>query len=201
MAIMQDLICYWYAFWDGVAAWHWTPGWGNLFTVIAAVAAILVGASINLLTLRSANQKFEQGRVDARNVQLMEEIGGLLSASGERGSQQAVYVQRLMEIVRGLLPNQPPVILDPLRWRARSALSETISDTFTRIGTHLIAINLLTDNPRIIEQTAVIQAEEFEQKKYLESLIEKIGTQPTPVQDQMSVRLEAERFERLGRVS
>ena len=198
---MQDLICYWYAFWDGVAAWHWTPGWGNLFTVIAAVAAILVGASINLLTLRSANQKFEQGRVDARNVQLMEEIGGLLSASGERGSQQAVYVQRLMEIVRGLLPNQPPVILDPLRWRARSALSETISDTFTRIGTHLIAINLLTDNPRIIEQTAVIQAEEFEQKKYLESLIEKIGTQPTPVQDQMSVRLEAERFERLGRVS
>ena len=106
--MLDEITCVWSTFWDGVTGWY-TPGWGNLFTVAVAATAIGVSAWYNRRTLRNANEinqrtldntneKFHQGRVDARNDKLRAEIAGLLDALSERKSQWAVFTHRRSEL-------------------------------------------------------------------------------------------------------
>src|SRR6201997_2773117 len=80
------------------AAWHYTLGWGNLFTVTVAVFAIVASVTVNVITLRRNASHFEQGRIDARNDKLRAEVIDLISALSERQSQVAIVVQRIRQL-------------------------------------------------------------------------------------------------------
>jgi hypothetical protein len=143
-------------FWHDVTGWY-TPGWGNLFTVGIAAAAIAVNAWYNRRTLRSANEKFEQnrndanekfrqGRVDARNDKLRAEIADFLEAISERKSRWSAFTQRIVEL-------DPQAASNPTQFglSLRAAWYELLSDSYTRIGIHSLAIEILTDDPGIID--------------------------------------------------
>ena len=49
------------------AAWHYTGGWGNLFTVTVALIAITASVVVSVITLRRNTSHFEQSRIDTRN--------------------------------------------------------------------------------------------------------------------------------------
>ena len=70
---MPEIICEWSAFWH-------VAGWGNLFTVAVAIIAIGLIAWFDLRTLRSADEKFHQGRIDARNDNPRGDIAAFMDA-------------------------------------------------------------------------------------------------------------------------
>jgi hypothetical protein len=153
---MPEIICEWSAFWRVVTGW-WTPGWGNLFTVAVAIIAIGVSAWFNLRTLRSADKKFQQGRIDARNDKLRGDIAAFMDAVGERASQLDVFTHRINELVKAYLPDNPPGALAQFQQSSKAVLSETLSDAYRRTATHTFAINILTDDPGILDHVNRIQ--------------------------------------------
>ena len=62
------------------SAWQYTVGWGNAFTVVVAVVAIISSVVVSVITLRRNTSHFEQSRLDARNDKLREEVIDLISA-------------------------------------------------------------------------------------------------------------------------
>ena len=100
---------------DNIAAWHYSEGWGNLFTVTVASIAIVASVVVSRITLRrnaaqfkqgqlDKRNEFEQGRVDKRNDKLREEVIDLISALSERSSQGEIVNQRIRKLERTDLP-------------------------------------------------------------------------------------------------
>jgi hypothetical protein len=85
--------------------WHYTLGWGNLFTVIVASIAIIASVTVSVITLRRNASQFEQGRIDARNDKLRAEVIDLISALSQRGRRTHRASWRLP-----LPPAKPPSI-------------------------------------------------------------------------------------------
>jgi uncharacterized membrane protein YcjF (UPF0283 family) len=86
VAFVVVLIANIVVWWDWITGW-WTQGWGNLFTVTAALLAVGVGAWTNLRNFRLA-------REDGRNDRLREEVAALLSATGRWNAQQEMMRKR-----------------------------------------------------------------------------------------------------------
>lgn len=186
--MLDQITCVSSTFWDGVTGWY-TPGWGNLFTVTLAAAAIGVNAWYNRRTLRNANeinqrtldnanqifnqgrvdanQKFVQARIDARNDKLRAEIAEFLDAVSERRSQWAVFTHRRSELTGQSL---------------RAAWSELLSDSYTRIGTHSLTIEILTDDPGIVDPVRRIVQICGLERQTVDTALEAMSS-PTPPAD------------------
>jgi hypothetical protein len=176
----DDIVCAWSAFWDGVIDWKWTPGWGNLLTVTVAIAAIGVSAWYNRRTLRSTNEKFIQGRVDARNDKLRVEIAGLLDAISERTSKWTVAAHRTSELTPQPLTELSGQSLRAAGQSLKAAWSELLSGSYTRIGTHALAVEILTDDPGIIAPVRRILEQGGAERQLLDTVLELLGSLTTP---------------------
>lgn len=202
ISLIPVVVCYlltraWSAVWDWVMAWHWTPGWGNLSTVLVAVAAIVVSAWYNRRTLRNANTifnqgridanaMFNQGRIDARNAEFREEIAGLMSASGESKYQQIVFLKKFRESTSEL-DDKTPEQRDALMRTLKADFSEVLGDAYNRIGVHMISAKLLllNDDQTILGHLKEIEDLSDAQQEYIDSLIESVSLgDPSTVMDE-----------------
>jgi hypothetical protein len=75
---------------DAFAEWHYTEGWGNLFTVTVASIAIITSVVVSAITLRRNAWQFEQSRLYARNDKLRAEIAAFSNALGERAALKEI---------------------------------------------------------------------------------------------------------------
>lgn len=190
----------WAAVWDWLMAWQWTQGWGNLFTVLVAVAAIAVSAWYNRRTLRNANAMFNQGRTDACKTKLREEIAGLMSASGEARYQQEVFLRNFRKSTRDL-DSKTDQKRDELMWSLKADFSKLLGDPYNRFGVHMISAKLLLlrDDQTVTDHFKVIQDLTNAQQKYIDSLIDSVrSADPTAVMNEDEERernelLEAEK--------
>lgn len=165
---------WWSSFWDAVTGW-WTPGWGNLFTVLVAVAAIVVSAWYNRRTLRNANAMFNRGRIDARNTEFRKEIAGLMSASGESKYQQIVFLKKFRKSTSDLGAKNPQQ-RDALMRSLKADFSEVVCDAYNRFGVHMISAKLLllNDDQTITGHLGTIQTLTNAQQEYIDSLIDAV---------------------------
>lgn len=189
----------WSTFWDSVTGW-WTPGWGNLFTVLVAVAAM----AVSVRALKNANKVFNQGRIDARNTKLREEIAGLMSASGEAKYQQDVFVRNFRKST-GDLSSKTGEKRDALMWSLKADFSKVLGDAYNRFGVHMISAKLLllNDDTTITNHFKKIQDSTNSQQKYIDSLIDAVKSgDPSALMNEDQERkrnalLEAEKGELL----
>jgi hypothetical protein len=166
--------------------WHYTAGWGTLATLIVAILALIssmlfntVAAVFTVVTLRRTAAQFRQGRLDARNDKLRQEIAAYNAAAGERQSQLDIYLHRVGELVRALPAVRTPAKLEQFRQDLKAAFSETVSDVYRRTGAHSFAINILTDDPGILDHVNSIQGGFAEERVELEHVLSGSG-QPSP---------------------
>lgn len=138
---------------DGFAEWHYTEGWGNLFTVTVASIAIISSVVVSVITLRRNARQFEQNRSDARNDKLRAEIAALLSTLGERRSRQTVYVKRVNESVSAA----GATALGHFSQNLRAIFAESISPVYEQAMGHTFAIMLLTEDPSLVDSLMRIQ--------------------------------------------
>lgn len=137
----------WVLIWDWITGW-WSPGWGNLFTVVVALAAVGVSAWFNRKTLANAQHQFAETRKDARTDKLRTEIIAYVAALGERLTQRRKIVRVLDEWTREL--GQVDVAdLPRVQKNAEAIVAEHTSDVYRRINGHAFAIQMLTDDPEI----------------------------------------------------
>ncbi|ASW91972.1 hypothetical protein [Mycobacterium marseillense] len=148
---MEEIFCACDAFLEGVIDWEWTPGWGNLFTVLVAAAAIGVSAWYNRRTLRSTDEKFVQGRIDARTDKLRQAVAGLVSDIEEFKQQSQVFWTRIVLLARSAPPNAEPDRDSWFRLRAPAIRAETVAGVQHSLLTHAQMVLMLTNDVRIIE--------------------------------------------------
>jgi hypothetical protein len=160
--------------------WYWTQGWGNLFTVVVAVAAIAVSAWYNRRTLRNANAIFDQGRIDARNDKLRAEIAGLMGASGDTRVRQDMFLHRLGKSSRDPR-NQSMQARERLQESLKADFSEVLGDAYNRIGVHMISAKLLllNDDQTIRDHIDRIGELSRQQQEFIHTLIDSVK-QPGP---------------------
>jgi len=125
------------------AAWHYTLGWGNLFTVTVAVFAIVASVTVNVITLRRNASHFEQGRIDARNDKLRAEVIDMISALSERRSQVAIVVQRIRQLEN--------VDRQTIHQNIDAMFSENLWDAYRRATSHAFAALALTEDKEAAE--------------------------------------------------
>ena len=120
------------------AAWHYTMGWGNLFTVTVAVIAIVASVTVNVITLRRNAGHFEQGRIDTRNDKLRAEVIDLISALSERRSQVEMVVQRIRR-----LDNIDRRVINH---NIEATFTDDLWDSYRRTTSHAFAVLALTED-------------------------------------------------------
>lgn len=159
--------------WEHLTGW-WTPGWGNLFTVGVAAAALVVSARHNRRTLQRAEQQFKQNRLDARTDKLRNAIAELLLALGDRTPMEMLYKVKLEEARQTTGSSKPSIQLH------QSIIEETIGGVYNRISMHSFAIRMLTNNAKI---TAPVHRIEQSVARRLEVIRDAagLGTKGTPV--------------------
>ncbi|UXA05707.1 hypothetical protein KXD96_22805 [Mycobacterium sp. SMC-2] len=180
----DDVMCAWSTLWDGVIDWQWTPGWGNLFTVMVAVAAIAVSAWYNRRTLRGANEKFVQGRIDARNDKLRAELAAYLSDLDECRLQSRKLGKFMRELIDApyqlsqaeAQPWQQNAQLvaekfEQYREQSEAAYLETVWDVYRRLAVRDFTLMMLTSDKGILEPTHEIYKLIEEDRRDFESLI------------------------------
>jgi hypothetical protein len=97
----------WRVVWHWATGW-WTPGWGNLFTVVIAGAAVVAAIVNNRMTLSTtvanfkraqdaASKQFTEARKDARTEKLRAEIAALVTAIDEQSSIESKLQSGVME--------------------------------------------------------------------------------------------------------
>src|SRR5262249_48055912 len=130
------------------AAWHYTLGWGNLFTVAVALVAIMASVVVSVITLRRNTRHFEQGRIDARNDKLREEVIDLISALSQRASQVEIVLQRIKHLEY--------VDRQAIHQNFEAMFSEDFWDFYRRATSHAFAVLALTEDRQAAEAIGVI---------------------------------------------
>ena len=120
-----------------IPEWHYTPGWGNLFTVTVATAAIIASVIVSRITLKRNAAQFEQSRLDTRNDKLRAEIAALLSTLGERRDRRTVFVKRISDAAHDLRdqsadPVAQAAALERFAIEARVVFAEQISPVYEK---------------------------------------------------------------------
>ena len=130
------------------AAWHYTVGWGNLFTVTVALVAIIASVAVSVITLRRNNSHFEQSRIDARNDKLRAEVIDLVSALSQRSSQVEVVVQRIRQLEN--------VDRQTIHENFKAMFSEDIWEGYRRATAHAFAVLALTEDKEAADAIGLI---------------------------------------------
>lgn len=130
------------------AAWHYTMGWGNLFTVTVAVIAIVASVTVNVITLRRNASHFEQGRIDARNDKLRAEVIDLISALSERRSQVEIVVQRIRQLEN--------IDRHAINHNFEATFTDDLWDSYRRATSHAFAVLALTEDRQASEAIGLI---------------------------------------------
>jgi hypothetical protein len=130
------------------AAWHYTLGWGNLFTVMVALCAIFASVTVSVITLRRNTSHFQQGRIDARNDKLRAEVIDLISALSERHSQVGIVVQRIRQLEN--------VDRQTIHENIEAMFSENLWDSYRRATSHAFAVLALTEDREAAEAIGLI---------------------------------------------
>ena len=130
------------------AGWHYTLGWGNLFTVTVALIAIIASVVVSVTTLRRNTSHFEQGRIDARNDKLRAEVIDLISALSQRSSQVEIVVQRIRQLEN--------VDRQTIHQNIEAMFSENLWDSYRRATAHAFAVLALTEDKEAIEAIGLI---------------------------------------------
>jgi hypothetical protein len=151
------------------AAWHYTMGWGNLFTVTVAVFAIVASVTVNVITLRRNASHFQQGRIDARNDKLRAEVIDLISALTERRSQVAIVVQRIRQLEN--------VDRQTIHQNIEAMFSENLWDSYRRATSHAFAALTLTEDREAAEAIGLVLGAFAK----IRGLVEKAATNPSSI--------------------
>ena len=130
------------------AAWHYTLGWGNLFTVAVALIAVIASVAVSVITLRRNTSHFEQGRIDVRNDKLRAEVIDLVSALSQRSSQVEILIQRIRHL--------ESVDRQAIHENFEAMFSEGFWDFYRRATSHAFAVLALTEDKEAAESIAVI---------------------------------------------
>lgn len=130
------------------AAWHYTLGWGNLFTVAVALMAITASVVVSVITLRRNASHFEQSRIDARNDKLRAEVIDLISALSQRRSQVAIVFQRIRQL--------ESVDRQTIHQNIKDMFSQDLWDSYRRATSHAFAVLALTENKEATEAIGLI---------------------------------------------
>jgi hypothetical protein len=118
------------------AGWHYTVGWGNLFTVTVAVIAIAASVTVSVITLRRNTDQHEQSRIDARNDKLRSEVIDLISALSQRKSQAEILVRRIRQL--------ESVDRQTIQQNIDAIFAEDLWDAYRRATSHAFAVLALT---------------------------------------------------------
>ena len=129
-------------------AWHYTLGWGNLFTVMVALCAIVASVTVSVITLRRNTDHFEQGRIDVRNDKLRSEVIDLVSALSQRSSQVEILIQRIRHLEN--------VDRQAIHENFEAMFSEGFWDFYRRATSHAFAVLALTEDREAAEAIGVI---------------------------------------------
>jgi hypothetical protein len=140
----------WPIVWDHVTGW-WTPGWGNLFTVAIATAALGVGAWFNYRTLSRADERHNHGRVDARHDKLRSEVAALLSATGQRRSQMEIFADRIHDLIAAAKDQERLMVA------VKAALNESVVALYAQVDGRAYAVRMLTDDEYLLARVSEIQ--------------------------------------------
>ena len=130
------------------AAWHYTGGWGNLFTVTVALIAITASVVVSVITLRRNTSHFEQSRIDTRNDKLRAEVIDLISALSQRRSQVAIVFQRIRQL--------ESVDRQAIHQNIEAMFSENLWDSYRRATSHAFAVLALTEDKEATEAIGLI---------------------------------------------
>jgi hypothetical protein len=130
------------------AAWHYTLGWGNLFTVTVALIAITASVVVSVITLRRNASHFEQSRIDTRNDKLRAEVIDLISALSERKSQVEIVFQRIRQLEN--------VDRETIHQNIEATFSENLWDSYRRTTSHAFAVLTLTEDKEATEAIGLI---------------------------------------------
>jgi hypothetical protein len=141
-----------YAFSDNTihvyAAWRYTLGWGNLFTVTVALIAIMASVTVSVVTLRRNASQFEQRRIDERNDKLRAEVIELISALSERKSQVEIVFQRIRQLEN--------VDRQTIHQNIDAMFSENLWDSYRRATSHAFAVLALTEDKEATEAIGLV---------------------------------------------
>ncbi|MEE6175629.1 hypothetical protein [Mycobacterium sp. 050134] len=154
--------------WDAWDDFHPSIAWGNIATVTVAIAAIVVSARFNVLTLRSADKRFQRERLDARDDKLRGELAVLLSAVGEFRSQQDDVYGQLFDFINTLdFDKLTDEQLQEPASKARSLVFAKMGSVRRRINICGITIHILTTNAAITRPVELMrEAVRSEQRIY-----------------------------------
>ena len=130
------------------AAWHYTLGWGNVFTVAVAVVAIISSVVVSEITLRRNTSHFDHSRLDARNDKLREEVIDLISALSQRSSRVEIVVQRIRQL--------ESVDREAIRQNFADMFSDDLWDSYRRATSHAFAVLALTEDKEAVEAIGLI---------------------------------------------
>ena len=151
------------------AAWHYTLGWGNLFTVTVALIAVTASVVVSVITLRRNAAHFEQGRIDARNDKLRAEVIDLISALSERRSQVGIVVQRIRQLEN--------IDRQTIHENIEAMFSENLWDSYRRATSHAFAVLALTEDSEAAEAIGLILGAFGK----IRELVEKAATNPSSI--------------------
>jgi hypothetical protein len=141
--------------------WHYTLGWGNLFTVIVASIAIIASVTVSVITLRRNARQFEQGRIDARNDKLRAEVIDLISALSQRSSQVGIVLQRIRQL--------ESIDRQAIHQNIKDMFSEDLWDSYRRATSHAFAVLALTEDKQAAEAIGLILGALGEIRKLVET--------------------------------
>lgn len=148
------------------SAWQYTVGWGNTFTVVVAVVAIISSVVVSVITLRRNTSHFEQSRLDTRNDKLREEVIDLISALSQRSSQVEIVIQRIRQL--------ESVDRQTIHQNFKAVFSEDLWDSYRRATSHAFAVLALTEDKEATEAIGLILGA----LEKLPNLVETAATNP-----------------------
>lgn len=143
------------------AAWHYTLGWGNLFTVTVALIAIMASVAVSIITLRRNASHFEQSRLDTRNDKLRAEVIDLIGALSQRRSQVGIVFQRIRQLEN--------VDRQAIHQNIEAMFSEDLWDSYRRATSHAFAVLALTEDKEATEAIGLILGALGEIRKRVET--------------------------------
>lgn len=164
----------WRDVWVWTTGW-WTPGWGNLFTVVVALAAVGVSAAFNIATLRRSVAQHRQVRTDATTDKLRNELVEYFTGIERCRTAARKLGGQLQEItaatLRDLKGDNDPEVMKAYRSRAYAAYSETLPEAQLRLAANEFKLMLLTTDREILTRTGKISGLLNEDAKDFEVLV------------------------------
>jgi hypothetical protein len=158
-----------YEMWDVWDDFDLSINWGNIATVAVAIAAIIVSARFNVLTLRRSASQFQRGRQDAREDKLRAEIAAFFDALGAR-----VALKEIMDPMADAdRDDEASASAAKTQFINRFPNRSEMSAVYRRIGVQYWAIKVLSHDTTItglVEQlmsAVVLDSQDFKNIIYL----------------------------------